>query len=139
MKPVRRSRTVKLTDQLIKSLRAALLACILTALLVFILALLLRWDVFSESGLGALTITIKALCACFAGFLHHDASIKRLWVLAGISGVLYMLLSLVVFSLLSGEFAIRFSHFSDMLMGFACAACTCILRAMLHKKPETKT
>lgn len=138
MKPVRRSRTVKLTDQLIKSLRAALLACILTALLVFVLALLLRWDVFSENGLGALTLIIKALCACFAGFLHHDASIKRLWVLAGISGVLYMLLSLLVFSLLSGEFAIRLSHLSDMLMGFACAACTCILRGMLQRKSETK-
>lgn len=134
MKAARRSRSQKLSYQLVKSLRAALLACILTALLVLVLALLLRWDIFSEAALNALTIVIKALCACFAGFLHHDASIKRLWLLAGLSGMLYMLLSLITFSLVSGEFDVRFSQISDLLMGFACAACTCILRGMLDKR-----
>ncbi|MDO4572768.1 MAG: TIGR04086 family membrane protein, partial [Clostridia bacterium] len=136
MKTTRRSRGAKLTDQLIKSLRASLLACILTAILVFIVALLLRWDIFSEAGLHILTIVIKALSACFAGFLHKDFSIRRLWLLAGLSGMLYMLLSLVVFSLLSGEFAFKLSHMTDILMGFACAACACILRGMLDKRAE---
>lgn len=138
MKAIRRSRGAKLTDQLIKSLRAALLACILTALLVFVLALLLRWDVFSESGLNALIVLIKALSACFAGFMHRDTGIRRLWVLAGLSGALYMVLSLVVFSLLSGEFDVKLTHVSDILMGFACASCTCILRGMLDKGQKNK-
>ncbi len=138
MKTAHRTRSGKLTDQLIRSLRASILACILTAVLVLILALLLRWDVFSDSALGALTIAIKAICACVAGFLHVNGSIRRLWILAGFSGMLYMILSLVVFSLLSGEFAIKLSQVSDILMGFACAACCCILRGMLAKTEAKK-
>lgn len=138
MKTAHRNRGARLTDQLIKSLRASILACILTALLVLVTALLLRFDIFSESALNALTVLIKALSACFAGYLHHDASIKRLWVLAGFSGMLYMLLSIAVFGLLTGGFSLKLSHLSDALMGFACAACSCILRGMLYRKPEVK-
>ena len=138
MKRTSRSRGERLGYNIIKSLRASLLACTLTALLVLMLALLLRWDVLEISSLNSWSIAIKAICACAAGMLHFDGSIKRLWVIAGLSGVLYIALSIAVFSLLSGEFTLKLSQLSDLMMGFACASCTCILRKMLHKEKPQK-
>lgn len=116
------------------ALKNTLYACILTAALVLLLAFLLRWEWIAAERLDFVNTLIKAVSACFAGVLFSKRTERGTWLWAGVSGALYMSVSFVVFAVLNGSFAFHAGMLSDVLMAFACAACTCILVAYLRER-----
>ena len=118
----------------ISCIKIILIACIGTALLVLILALTMKWEWVHMERVGAINTVIKALSACFAGFMASKIRIQRCWLLAGILGLLYMAVSFVIFAILNGRFQLGVSNVSDLLMAFACASCTCIAMGIISEQ-----
>ena len=119
---------------LMSGTKIVLVCCILTAVLVLLLALSMKWEWIGMESVDTVNTCIKALCACFAGFLTYKLNLRRSWLAAGIMGMLYMAASFVIFAILNGSFQFSFSNMSDILMAFACASCTCIAIGILAEQ-----
>ena len=130
----RSNRNITAGGILIAVAKAALLGAILTAVLVLLFAISMKWEWISMERAALVNTFIKAASACFAGFLLSLQKVRRRWLFAGLAGVLYMVASFAVFGVLNGSFAVSFGNVSDVLMAFACAACTCILVSILREK-----
>ena len=59
---------------------------------------------------------VKAVCALFAALLGARKQKKRRWLTGALCGVVYIVISLAVFGLASGEFSIGSSTAVDALM-----------------------
>ncbi|MEG1754858.1 MAG: TIGR04086 family membrane protein [Clostridia bacterium] len=143
MKHARRNNPASST--ILSVLKIAVLACIMTAILVLILALTMRWNWFVTDQIQSVNTVIKALSACAAGWMIALKRLPRGWVFAGLTGVIYMIVAFTVFGILNGSFTLSIKNISDVLMAFACASCTCILvnillenRAQKQEPPRSK-
>ena len=132
MKRTRQTNT--LGGLIVSGTKIVLVSCILTAILVLLLALSMKWEWIGMESVDTVNTCIKALSACFAGFLAYKLKMRRGWLVAGVLGMLYMALSFVIFAILNGSFQLSFSNASDILMAFACAACTCIAVGILAEQ-----
>ena len=131
-------RKATLGSVLIACGKAALLACILTAVLVLLLALSMKWEWIGMERVDAVNTLIKAVSACFAGFITSFQKVRRCWLVAGLVGMGYMIAAFIVFGILNGSFAVSLSNAADVLMAFACAACTCIGVSILRERRAQK-
>lgn len=132
MKRTRQANTIG--NLLISCIKIILVACILTAVLVLLLALSMKWEWISIERVDAVNTGIKALSACFTGFLTSKLTLRRSWLVAGALGMLYMALSFLIFSILNGSFRLSVENVSDVLMAFACASCTCIAAGIISEQ-----
>ena len=137
----RSKRNPGFSANLLLVLKTAVLCCIVTALLVLILAVTMRWNWISSEGIRPVNTAIKAISACLAGFLLYRQRPRLSWLIAGLTGMLYMALAFAVFGILNGSFSVTTRTISDLLMAFACGSCVSILTGMLSggqgKKKET--
>ncbi len=131
-------RGVTVGGALIASAKAALLACILTALLVLLLAISMKWEWIGMERVDFVNTMIKAVSACFAGFLVSFQKVRRCWLVAGVVGMVYMVVAFAVFGILNGSFRVSYGNAADVLMAFACASCTCIAVAILRERRAQK-
>ncbi len=122
----------------LRLIRAVVIGCVLTAAMVLLFACTLRWQWIKTERIPFVNTLIKALAACVTGVLLADPSKERVWLSAGFAGLCTILLSFVVFSILNGSFAPRWSNLSDLLMAFACGACSAILTARTKESLSTK-
>ena len=136
MKRARQTNT--LGNLLISGIKIILIACILTAILVLMLALSMKWEWIGMESVDAVNTCIKAISACLAGFLASKLKIRRNWLAAGVIGMLYMVISFVIFAVLNGSFHISTGNISDVLMAFACASCTCIATGIILEQFGSK-
>lgn len=126
-----RSNHNRLQNTVLSAIKIVLLACILTAVLVLILAVTMKWEWIGMEDVDTANTCIKAISACFAGIFAASLDVKRKWLAAGLLGMLYMALSYGIFSILNGAFYFNWSNLSDLLMTFACASCSCIAIGIL--------
>ena len=121
MKKRKKNRSSGAPTPFLLCMRGAILACILTAVLVLVFAFLLKWGVLQPDSIRAVNTAIKAICAGLAGYLSARAiSGGRSWLYGALSGGLYMTLAYVVFSILEREFHIGLIFLSDLLLGMVC-------------------
>jgi len=115
---------------LLQGLKAALFACALTIIVILLTALLLKWQLFGEGAIPVITGVIKALCAAFAGFMGSKSLEGKVWVWSGIAGILYVVISFIVFSLIEKTSAITLGLAADVLMGFIAGVAGGMLRQL---------
>ena len=122
-------------------LRAALIACIITGILMIILAFFLKWEWFSLEALGITNVVIKTLCAALAGLICTGAQRQPRMMDAGGAGVFYILLSYLVFRLIEQDFTLRWGILSDIALAFIAAIAAAMIRTYVvgHRREETKT
>lgn len=131
MKQKRRSARPDSGAYVLLTFRAALLSCILTAVLVLLLAFTLKWEWIRTEQIHIVNTIIKTLSAGVAGLLCARQIGSRVWLFAGCAGVLYMMLSYVVFSLIERSFSVTAAFASDILMGFVVAASVAALYSLI--------
>ena len=130
----RKKRERKRTGEFaLQILRASLLACICTTVLVILLAFMIQWEWFSVSRIHSINTLIKAVSAAFAGLLIGLRVDRRGWLIAGSAGTVYILLSSIAFSLIERDFAVSWLFATDLLLGFLCAAITQIFVRVLKE------
>lgn len=121
-------------------LRAALIACIITGILMIILAFFLKWEWFSLEALGITNVVIKTLCAALAGLVCAGAQKHPRLMDAGGAGVFYILLSYLVFRLIEQDFSLRWEILSDIVLAFVAAIAAALIRNFVFdQREEAKT
>lgn len=121
-------------------LRAALIACIITGILMIILAFFLKWEWFSLEALGITNVVIKTLCAALAGLVCTGAQKHPRLMDAGGAGVFYILLSYLVFRLIEQDFSLRWEILSDIVLAFVAAIAAALIRNFVFdQREEAKT
>ncbi len=94
----------------------ALIAFAASVGLVALTALLLQKQVIGFETVRFINPGIKVVCAVLAGFLGTRRTEKRGWLFGAVSGIIYIVFTTVVFSLLSGGFALGTGNLADLAM-----------------------
>lgn len=116
MATMKKSNEKKQQKPLASVLRGVFAALALSLGLVALAALLMQKQVLPIESTRILNPAIKAFCALFAALLGARRAAKRRWLNGALCGVLYIVLSLVIFGLAAGEFAFGSATAADILM-----------------------
>ena len=103
-------------------------------MLLFSLLLYLEW--LPAAAIPAGNAIIKVLSAALAGFWIGRSAPERAWLWGGAAGVLFSLLTALVFSLLLGSFRFSISTVSDTLFAFVIGAGVAALLAWRRKQAK---
>ena len=96
--------------------RNALIACALGVALVLAFAFMLKQQWLKMSFIPYVNTGIKIICACAAALLSAFSIKNRAPVWGAVSGGMYMVLTLTVFSLIAGRFAFETALLTDLAM-----------------------
>lgn len=105
-------------NMVIEILKTALIASALSIVLIVILALLLKVQVFSSESIPLCNAVIKVISEAAAAVLVMRKCTHRRWLYGGIVGLAHALLALIVFAILSDTFAFSVAVLSGLGMGF---------------------
>lgn len=92
---------------------STLLSMLISLILVVIAAFLLQKQILSLDSVNVLNPIIKAASALAASLIGVHGLSQRKFLVGGLCGLCYMLLTTAVFSLLSGEFSLSLSMLTD--------------------------
>jgi len=123
----------------LECLRAALLACILMAGLILLLAFLLKQGVVPLSSVRLINTLIKAVCAGLAGLLCAGRLQHFVAGYGGLSGLLYLSLSYLLFSLMERSFVLDWGTISDLVLGFLCGFGTAMILKLVREIREQQS
>ena len=118
-----KTKTEKKRNMWLVSLKGAAFASVLSVALVAVFAFVLQKQWLGMNSLVCINVGVKIISSAFAGFIAARASEKRapLWAMA--AACMYMLLTLLIFSLLAGEFKPQAALLTD--------AAVCVLAGAL--------
>lgn len=104
----------------LKILRNALFAVLGSMLLIVAAAFMLQQQLVGIDSISVINPVIKVLAAFFSGLMSVRLTEKRSWLYGAIGGMIYMVLSSALFSVLAGEFNLGIGMLIDIVMcGFA--------------------
>lgn len=104
----------------LKILRNALFAVLGSMLLIVAAAFMLQQQLVGIDSISIINPIIKVLAAFLSGFMSVRLTEKRSWLYGAIGGMIYMVLSSALFSVLAGEFNLGTGMLIDIVMcGFA--------------------
>lgn len=122
---------------MVKSIfKGVLCAVISTLVFVLLFALIVKWANLGDGVIKPVMQVIKVVCI-FAGVavaLKHAKS--KGWLYGGIVGILYMIFTFLIFSLLDGNFTIGFGALSDLLFQTLAGVVSAFLLRMRNKDVE---
>lgn len=98
--------------------KAALIASVVTILLIVIYAFILHQGWLSENTVSIANSLIKVIGAVIASLLVVRKCEKLGWLYGALAGVVYILFAFIVFSLLTDTFTISLALLSDLGVGF---------------------
>lgn len=107
--------------------KAALIASVLTILLIVIYAFILHQGWLSENTVSMANSLIKVIGAVIASLLVVRRCERLAWLYGALAGVVYVLLAFVVFSLLTDTFTLSLALLSDLGVGFLAGMVTAMV------------
>ena len=131
MRRPRKTAGATVSERVLNCVRAALLACVVTAIFILLLALLLKWSAVPVDSLHLANTIIKAACACLAGVAAARRIERYACLYGGAAGLLYILIAYVVFSLIEGGFDVGLAMLSDLLLGVVCGLGAAAIRSLI--------
>ncbi|MBR0425970.1 MAG: TIGR04086 family membrane protein [Clostridia bacterium] len=115
-------------------LKAVLLAAAAATGGLLLLALLLYLEWLPDGAIPVGNAIIKVLAAAFAGWLIGRKLSEKTWLLGGIAGLFFTVLTTAIFSLLIGSFRVSWTLLSDALISFALGAAVATVTARMRAK-----
>lgn len=101
---------------MIKSIsKGVLCAVIVTLLFILGFALIVQLTGFSNGVISPVMQVVKVVCIFVAVAIAIKPAKSKGWLFGALVGLLYMVLTFFIFSLLDGQFNIGFSALSDLL------------------------
>lgn len=109
-------------------------AILLALIYVAILAGCVKLFHISDNALPITSQVGKVLCMLFGSWLSVRRHPVKGWLRGGITGLLYVVLTFVLFSAIDGDWSIGWPFVADLLMGAAVGAIGGIIFVNLRKK-----
>ena len=125
-----RQKVKSMAMQIIKGILAAVA---FTIIAVLIFAVILKSSPGAESAIPAFNIIIKILSIVLGSFFALKTRDKG-WLRGLITGIGYMILGFLVFSLIDGNFSISWGFLLDLAMGAVVGAIMGIILVNMKKK-----
>lgn len=101
---------------MVKSIfKGVMWAVIATLLFVLGFALVMQWTHLSNAVVKPVMQVIKVLCIFMAVALGLKHAKGKGWLLGGAIGIIYMILTFLIFSMLDGNFTVGLGALSDLL------------------------
>ncbi|MEG1559758.1 MAG: TIGR04086 family membrane protein [Clostridia bacterium] len=114
-------------------IKAALIASIVSIVLIVLFAVLLYNGILNEGSISVVNTIIKVLGAALAAFLTVRKVEEKRFIMGAISGISYTVLAFLVFSLMSTKFSISLGLLSDLGMGLLAGMLTGLLYQTLKR------
>ena len=118
------------------ALKGALVSMVFTVAVILLFALIIKETGISDSVIAPINQIIKILGIIAASYFGIRGFAGKQWLCGTMAGILYMLLSYLVFSLIEGIFGNVALLFSDMLMGLLIGMVFAIIAANFFGKPK---
>ncbi len=110
------SKTQKVTEEniVVSFLKGIIVAMLLSFALVLIFAVILRWLSLSDSVIVPVVMLIKAFCVVIGSLIAIKGKTKGL-AKGAVFGLIYIVVSFVLFSILAGSFSVSTTNFLDVV------------------------
>ncbi len=115
-------------------IKACLLAIVITLIGVVILALILKFTDLSSNFIGYINDVIKALSIFVMVLFIKKWTEGNLLIKSIIGGLLYAILSFVIFSILNGGFAFNMSFVYDLLFSLIASMIVAVIFNIIGRK-----
>ena len=115
-------------------IKACLLAIVITLIGVVILALILKFTDLSSNFIGYINDVIKALSIFVMVLFIKKWTEANLLIKSIIGGLLYAILSFVIFSILNGGFAFNMSFVYDLLFSLIASMIVAVIFNIIGRK-----
>lgn len=135
---VKTKKSKMLGDFLKRAAKGTLISMVFTVAVILLFALIIKETGLSDSVIAPVNQIIKIGGIIAASYFAVKGVTEKHWLLGGLSGVLFIGLSYLIFSLIEGMFGNVALLFSDMLMGLLIGMIFAIIIANFGKSSRTK-
>lgn len=111
-----------------------MLGLVVTLVGIVIFALILKFADVSSKGIGYINDVIKAISIFIIVFCLNKKSEGKLIINSFFAGIVYSILSLVVFSILNGRFSLNLTILYDLLFSVIVALIVAIMVNLMSRK-----
>ncbi len=125
-------------DFLKRSMKGTLISMVFTVAVILLFALIIKETGLSDNVIAPVNQIVKIAGIVGAAFFAIKGVLEKQWLLGGLSGMLFIVLSYFIFSLIEGMFGNVALLFSDMLMGLLIGMVFAIIIANFGKTGRTK-
>ncbi|MCH5278844.1 MAG: TIGR04086 family membrane protein [Christensenellaceae bacterium] len=116
-------------NPIISILKSALIALLCSMVLIVISALLLQKQILEIDSIRIINPVIKAASSLIAALIGVRCFENKSWLYGAISGIVYVVFSFAVFSILTNDFSFNTGTFIDLLM----CGCAGMVGGILHR------
>lgn len=116
------------------AIKGTLIAMIFTIAAILIFALIIKESNLADNVINPINQVIKILGIMIATFFAVRKSTENQWITGGLSGIFYIILGYLVFSLVEGRFGNLLMLLSDVVMAAVIGIVFAIILKQLVKK-----
>lgn len=121
-----------------RAMKGTLISMVFTVAVILLFALIIKETGLSDSVIAPVNQIVKILGIIGASYFGIKGMTEKQWLTGGLSGLLFITLSYLVFSLIEGIFGNVALLFSDMLMGLLIGLVFAIILANFGKSSRTR-
>lgn len=122
---------------MVKSIfKGVMYAVIATLLFVLLFALIIKWANLGNGVIKPVMQVIKVVCIFFGVAIALRKAKNKGWLYGGLIGILYMVFTFLIFSLLDGSFTIGLTALSDLLFQTVVGVVSAFLLRLRNKDVE---
>ncbi len=119
---------------MIKSIfKGVIYAVVLTLILVLVFAMVIKWANLDDTIIKPVMQVIKVLCIFMGTRITIKNATNMGWMYGGIVGMLYMMFTFIIFSLVDGNFVIGFMAINDLIFQTVAGVMSAFLIRMRNK------
>lgn len=131
-----KDKKTSVSEFLKNALKGTLISMIFTIAVILLFALIIKETGLKDNIIGPVNQVIKIAGILAASYFAVKGMADKQWLCGGITGIMYMLLSYLIFSLIDGAFGHIALLFSDLLMGMLIGIVFAIITASFLDVPR---
>lgn len=133
-----KEKKMSVSELMKNALKGTLISMIFTIAVILLFALIIKETGLKDGVIAPVNQIIKILGILAASYFAVKGLAEKQWLCGGITGIMYMLLSYLIFSLINGAFGNVALLFSDLLMGLLIGTVFAIIVGSFLSGKKTK-
>ncbi len=117
-----------------RALKGAILGAVASVFLIVLASVAMLYGIIDDSIINILTPFIKAICASISALIAIKGYKNHTMALSIISSIMFIIISYLLYSALSGEFMFGTNQFIDIGIGAFAGIITALVSTMVSKR-----